>query len=120
MFDLQEFRSEKDVFFANHTQRPLTIAQKRSFSGLAYFPEDPQLRVEVQVERFSDQTEVQIPTSTGEVQVYKRYGKFRFQIDGEVAELTIFAAPMGTFCLLSTSWLASKPTLPGGILNRNP
>lgn len=113
MFDLREFRSEKDGFFATHTQSPLTITQKRSFNGLAYFPEDPQLRFEVQVERFSEQVEVQIPTSTGEVQAYKRYGKFRFQVDGQDAELTIFAAPHAYF-LPFVDRPAGEQTYPAG------
>jgi hypothetical protein len=113
MFSLHEFRSEKDGFFANHVQSPLTNIQKRSFHGLAYFPEDPQLRFEVQVERFSEQVEIRIPTSTGEVQIYQHYGRFRFQVEGQDAELTIFAAPHGYF-LPFVDKLAGEHTYPAG------
>lgn len=91
----------------------MTSTQKRAFNGLAYFPEDPQLRFEVQVERFSEQVEVPIPTSTGEVQAYKRYGKFHFQVDGQDAELTLFAAPHGYF-LPFVDKLAGEQTYPAG------
>lgn len=113
MLDLLDSRTEKDGFFANHTQSPLTIEQKRIFKGLDYFPEVPELRLEVRVERTSDQTEVHIPTSTGEVQIYRRYGKFHFQVEGQDAELTIFAAPHGFFLPFVDS-MAGKETYPAG------
>jgi len=34
MFNLKEFRAEKDKFFARHPQSPLTHAQKHNFLGL--------------------------------------------------------------------------------------
>jgi uncharacterized protein (DUF1684 family) len=68
---------EKDSVFARHPQSPLTHEQKRSFRGLHYFPEGKNLRLEVQIEQFDQQAEIQIPTSTGDVQKYQRYGKFK-------------------------------------------
>ncbi|MFZ5820173.1 MAG: DUF1684 domain-containing protein [Chloroflexota bacterium] len=113
MFDLLDFRNEKDRFFASHVQSPLTMKQKRNFKGLVYFPESPDLRLEALVERGSEQVEVRIPTSTGAVQVYKRYGKFCFQVDGQEAELTIFASLQGYFLPFVDS-LASRETYPAG------
>ncbi|MCI0556250.1 MAG: DUF1684 domain-containing protein [Anaerolineae bacterium] len=107
------FRTEKDSFFALHNQSPLTHEQRRSFRGLNYFPENKSLRLEVQVERFADQSEIQIPPSTGDVQRYWRYGRFRFQVDGQEAELTIYKAPNGFF-LPFVDNLAGKETYPAG------
>jgi uncharacterized protein (DUF1684 family) len=113
MMNLNAFRTEKDSFFARHAQSPLTHAQRRSFHGLKYFPENKRLRLEVQVERFADQSEIQIPTSTGDIQRYRRYGKFRFQVEGQEAELTIYKAPNGFFLPFVDS-LAGKETYPAG------
>jgi len=113
MTDLETFRAEKDAFFANHPQSPLTRQQKKAFQGLAYFPEAPGLRFEVEVERFHDQHEIQIQTSTGDVQTYSRYGKIRFQVDGQDAELTIYADHHGFFLPFVDSE-AGRETYPAG------
>ena len=63
MFNLQEFRAEKDEFFARHPQSPLTHEQKHAFKGLKYFPENPALRQEVSVDVFPTQESVSIQTS---------------------------------------------------------
>lgn len=113
MTDLFDFRSKKDFFFAHDSQSPLTEIQKETFKELVYFPELPDLRFEAQVERFDTQSEIQIPTSTGGMQPYKRYGKFRFQIDAHDLELTIFTSLQGYFLPFVDS-LAGDETYPAG------
>jgi uncharacterized protein (DUF1684 family) len=113
MENLITIRKAKDDFFTNNPQSPLTADQKRNFDGLCYFPESSDFRFEVQVERTSDQIEVHIPTSTGEVEIYKRYGIFRFQLEGQEAKLTIFASPSGYF-LPFIDGLAGSETYPTG------
>jgi hypothetical protein len=34
MTELEQFRAEKDGFFASHPQSPMTAAQKLTFAGL--------------------------------------------------------------------------------------
>jgi len=113
MTHLTEFRASKDDFFASHPQSPLTPEQKRDFQGLEYFEEDPDLELEVHVEKFSEQEPVTIQTSTGQTQTYTRYGKFKFNVDGEEAELTLFAGDNGFFLPFVDS-LAGKETYPAG------
>ena len=45
--DIASFRREKDGFMRSHPQSPLTAAQKKTFSGLHYFPENPAFRFDV-------------------------------------------------------------------------
>jgi len=111
--DLTAFRTHKDEFFAHHLQSPLTPRQRRAFTGLAYFPEVPELRMEVTVERFADSEEIQMQTSTGDIQIYKRYGRFQFMVDGQEAKLTIYADDHGFFLPFADS-LAGKETYPAG------
>jgi hypothetical protein len=115
MDDLQAFRAEKDEFFAHHPDSPLTKEQKRLFRGLNYFPENPDLRLEVEVEQISDQheLEIEIQTSTGDVQGYQRFGKVRFTVDRQEAVLTIFTNQNGFFLPFVDS-LAGKETYPAG------
>jgi len=97
MSDLYDFRAEKDQFFASHPQSPLTAAQKQEFKGLTYFPENEGLRLEVEVQKFPQKNVVEIQTSTGEVRIYNRFGRFYFEIDGQEASLTIYNTDFGYF-----------------------
>ena len=97
MTELEEFRKEKDAFFKSHLQSPLMPDQKKTFTGLNYFPENPALRLEVKVEEFPTKEAVVMQTSTGDVQKYQKFGKFKFTVEGQEAELTIYASPHGFF-----------------------
>lgn len=113
MSDLDEFRAAKDAFFAQDHNSPLTREQKKAFQGLSYFPEAAQLRFEVKVERFHDSSEITFQTSTGDIQVYRRYGTFRFPVDGQEQQLTLYANEQGFF-LPFVDALAGKETYPAG------
>jgi uncharacterized protein len=113
MSELTDFRAEKDGFFQRHPQSPLTPEQRRVFTGLQYFPENDALRLEVTVEPLKDQEPIQMQTSTGGVQDYIRFGKFRFQVDGQEAKLTIYQNENGFFLPFVDS-LAGKETYPAG------
>ena len=97
MSELDDFRREKDDFFKHDPQSPLTREQKQAFSGLNYFPEAPELRLEVAVARAETKETVQMQTSTGAVQPYQKYGRFKFTVDGQEAELTIYSGEYGYF-----------------------
>ena len=97
MSDLDDFRRAKDDFFARDPQSPLTREQKSTFTGLHYFPENPDLSLEAAVEVFPESQPVEMQTSTGDVQEYTRYGRFHFMADGQPAELTIYASEGGYF-----------------------
>jgi uncharacterized protein (DUF1684 family) len=113
MVNLHDFRIEKDKFFATHPQSPLTQEQKHAFEGLKYFPENSALRKEVRVEVFPTQETVSIQKSGGESQAYKRYGRFKFDVDGQIAELTLYSSKDGFFLPFVDS-LAGKETYPAG------
>lgn len=113
MSELTDFRREKDEFFGRHPQSPLTPEQKRGFIGLQYFPENEALRLEVQAEPLFDQQPMQMQTSTGGVQTYIRHARFKFQVEGQEAELTIYQNENGYFLPFVDS-LAGKDTYPAG------
>ncbi len=114
MTELEEIRAEKDRFFKSHPQSPLMPEQKRAFNGLSYFPENPELRLEVTVEAFSKPEVIQMQTSTGDVQEYRRYGRFTFTVDGQEAALTIYASPHGGYFLPFVDSQANKETYGAG------
>jgi uncharacterized protein len=113
MSELSEYRTQKDEYFRRHPQSPLMPEQRMGFVGLQYFPEDEALRLEVVVEPLQDQQPMEMQTSTGGVQTYTRHGTFRFQVEGEEAQLTIFRSENGYFLPFVDS-LAGKETYPAG------
>jgi uncharacterized protein (DUF1684 family) len=113
MSELMEFRASKDEFFAEHPQSPLTPEQRRGFHGLAYFDENPDLRLEIPLEKFPQEQPVQIQTSTGGLQSYQRHGRLKFEVEGRPAELTLFASQNGYF-LPFVDALAGVETYPAG------
>ena len=113
MSELDLMRKEKDDFFKNSPHSPLMPEQQADFEGLNYFPENLELRLELAVDRFSEQEQIQLQTTTGDVQLYRRYGRLRFSVDGEPAELTLYESEHGYF-LPFTDSLAGEETYPAG------
>jgi uncharacterized protein len=110
---LDEFRADKDQFFKNDPQGPLTKEQRKIFKGLSYFPENKRMRFETELEVFQTPEEIEIQTSTGDIQKYRRYGRFHFEVDGQNAELTIYDDGHGFFLPFVDS-LAGKETYAAG------
>lgn len=111
--ELESFRADKDHFFAADPQSPLTPEQRRDFAGLRYFPENPELRLEVEAEPLREKERVEMQTSTGGVQIYRRHSRFHLSVDARDAELTIYEGPNGFF-LPFVDALAGQETYPAG------
>ena len=90
MSTLEDLRKDKDDFFKNDHQSPLTGEQKRAFHGLRYYPENPALRLELKLEKDATPKPVILQTSTGEVREYLRAGQVRFNVDGQEAVLQLY------------------------------
>ncbi len=97
MSELTEFRKQKDEFFINDNHSPLPKEQKERFVGLKYFPENPNLLFEYNIEEFPEKEPIKMQTSTGDLQTYIRFGKIRFQVKGIAAELSVFSNQYGFF-----------------------
>lgn len=113
MNTLKSLRASKDEFFRHDPQSPLTHEQKHVFKGLRYFPENPDLRVDITVEEYPKKETIEIQTSTGDTQEYERFGCFHFRIEGQPVTLTIYTNDTGYFLPFVDS-LAGKETYPAG------
>lgn len=113
MSELTQFRVQKDQFFKNHPQSPLTPAQRQQFQGLHYFPENPALRMILTVEEFIEKDVAAIQTTTGDVREYLRYGRFFLQVDGQDVVLTLYGDE-GEYFLPFVDGLADVETYPAG------
>ncbi len=94
---LERFRTEKDDFYRTSPHSPLNADQKRSFHGLRYFPENTDVDLEVELEEFPIKQEIEMQTTTGDVQTYERFGRFRLTVDGQEAWMTVYRNESGYF-----------------------
>lgn len=91
--EYERFRKSKDEFFATDPGSPLSREQRGRFAGLSYFPPDRILTVETDLlpSPYADE-EVKMATTGGSEQIYRRAGIIRFEVGGELAQLTLFAS----------------------------
>ena len=120
MTDLDKYRARKDNFFKEHPGSPLTPQHQAEFTGLRYFPEDETLRLEVAVERDSNRELVYFDTTGDTLQPYTRVGRFKFKVDEEIAELTIFASDQGYFLPFVDAQAGKETYLAGRYLEPEP
>ena len=90
MSELSDFRKSKDEFMRHNHHSPLTDEQRRTFAGLTYYDENPDLRFSLEVREFDTREVVEMQTSTGDVASYLRWGKVAFDVDAEHVELTLY------------------------------
>lgn len=94
--DLLAFRAEIDDFMRWHPQSPLTHEQAHTFSGLNYYDPNPEMIVTAPVESFgADEPLIEMQTSTGAIQHYRRWGRVAFMVEGQEAIVTLYADPDG-------------------------
>ncbi len=86
-------RQQKDEFFKSSPYSPLTPEQQARFNGLRYYDPNPALVLDLSPETFADKTDFRMQTSTGDLRYYQRWGKVRFQVEGQDTELTLYYSP---------------------------
>jgi uncharacterized protein (DUF1684 family) len=75
----QRWRDVRDDLFRTHPQSPLTPEGRERFTGVAYFPYDPALRVLADVEPAGDETR-EIAGSAGSSTRFRRFARARFEL----------------------------------------
>jgi uncharacterized protein (DUF1684 family) len=89
---LASFRKRRDVHFKESDNSPLTADQKAVFTGLRYFPENPELAFALELDTSGEGIEevLTIGTVSGEAKTYIRAGRVHFTVDGTPTTLTVF------------------------------
>lgn len=92
---LLEFRKEKDRAWKQDAESPLTQEQKKNFNGLNYFPTNPSLSFELELDKNIPDVrkKVIIKTTGGDEQIYLRAGKVKFRVEGTDVEAIVFEDP---------------------------
>jgi uncharacterized protein (DUF1684 family) len=92
---LRRFRAMKDEFFATDPSSPLSPLQRARFRGLAYYPPNAELVVEAEIRPYVAPSDVDLVTSCGDTERYRRAGVARFEVAGVPAEITLFRSARG-------------------------
>ena len=87
--DVEELRRQKDHFFGGPHDSPLTVEQRKAFTGLKYFDPDPALRFEVTLDGPAGKVE-EVEMSDGTTDHLQRAGTVRFTVDGIEATLLAY------------------------------
>lgn len=114
MSALENFRREKDQFFKNDQNSPLTPEQKLVFSNLNYYPENTALRFELPMEMVDPQKKEMMITSTGDRREYLHKAAIRFQVDGQEAVLQVYEDSYGGYFLPFVDATAPQETYGAG------
>lgn len=77
------FRAEKDALFRDHPQSPLPAAERAGFSGLPYWPFDPEARVMATFSADEDTSERPFAQEVA----FKRVGFLAFEMRGQAQRL---------------------------------
>lgn len=96
MSDLDEFRKDKDELFGKQEESPLIQEQKGNFGGLNYFPQNSALIFhDLKIESLEGESLVQIKTSAGDTQPFKKLGVISFEVSGKPVKLTVYNSTDG-------------------------
>ena len=88
---LARFREGRDRLFKSHPQSPLEAEERASFTGLRYFPANPEYRVQARMQA-GDGSELVIDTGGEDGAVrYRRAGELQFRLTGEPCKLTVLS-----------------------------
>lgn len=87
---LEDFRAHKDAYFASGANSPLDPADQDGFTGLSYFPYNPALQFELEIEPMDDMgSPLTLDTSDGQRVDFLIVGNVRFMVDNGGYELTL-------------------------------
>lgn len=111
---LERFRQEKDQFFKNDINSPLTKEQKRIFTSLDYFHENTLLRFEVPMEMIDPPGYVNMITSTGDRRDYLHKARLHFRVEGQDAILQVYEDAFGGYFLPFVDATAPQETYGAG------
>lgn len=88
--EIESFRKEKNEMFADPATSPLPPEDLEHFEGLAFFPIDPDYRVEASLRLTPDSEPFQMPMTKSRVVLYRKYGEAAFELKGTVLTLVVY------------------------------
>jgi len=83
-------RMEKDMFFKTHSESPIPLEERVKFKGLSYYPPNPKYKFVIPLHEHKEKIEIQVMDTAGQIRIFKRWGEFRFVIDGKEYKLQVY------------------------------
>ena len=87
---LRHFRQARDELFAHHPQSALDEGQRRVFRGLHYFPYNPELCFEVEIDTAVAPRQLTVAMNADESMTMTTVGQVHFTVEGESVDLSIY------------------------------
>ena len=95
--DLERQRAGKREYFRDHPRSPLPPSMRgEAFPGLAFYEPDPDYRFVLPLHEHDETETVTIETTAAGEQTYRRWGEFRFEIDGNEYTLQAYQPADGS------------------------
>jgi uncharacterized protein (DUF1684 family) len=82
-------REEIHDFMKDNSDSPLPDSIKSNFRTLDYFGPDPEFKVKASLELIDNDPVINMATSDGETRRYTRYAYARFELKGQLYQLTL-------------------------------
>ncbi len=89
---LAAYRERRDHYFAHDPDSPIEPERRASFDGLRYFPERPDLALELPLDESGPgvRERVDLLTVDGQAKPFVRAGRIHFEVDGQPVALSVF------------------------------
>ena len=88
-------RQEKNASFRSADDSPIPEDQRAAFTTLNYYPVKPEYRFLARLEKLPQEEYLQVETSTGTSESYKRWGWAHFQLQNQPLKLLILQSTTG-------------------------
>jgi uncharacterized protein (DUF1684 family) len=86
----EAFRAARDDLFKSHPQSPLTPTQRSQFSGLDYYPYDPNWRTIGTLDSITERETLSMDLRADGLLRYTRVARVRFSVADHQGELSLF------------------------------
>lgn len=87
---LQRFRKARDELFAKHSQSALDVGQKQEFQGLRYFPYNPAMCVEADIDTDVELEQLSVAMNAEETMTMTTVGRLHFKLEDASVALSLY------------------------------
>ena len=87
---LQRFREARNELFVKHSQSALDVEQKRKFQGLRYFPYNPAMCVEADIDTGVEPVQLSVAMNAEESMTMTTVGRLHFTLEGVRVALSLY------------------------------
>lgn len=94
--DVKAFRDGRDHEFRDTKESPLKEEDFAGFKGLNYYAEDKSFAVKATFTRTADEKYFQMPTSSGKMKMFIKYGILKFKVGGKSQTLAVYETDPAT------------------------